>query len=206
MTSHVTRKSAYGQTSEWILGEAVPWQRAMRLFGLCGNVPAAVFVACRWGEKQCVRRTSALFEQELDAPLVLLLLQGEPAVGVQALALQSRLQPGQLPLLLLRAHLHLRQRHLQPPLLLPQRHHLTRTRQRAHANAQVIRCTHQHASHAAHTSKHKSRGANTNTKVTRPRARHVAHLQTRHTAHTSTHESHGARQHESNMEVTRRTH
>lgn len=73
----------------------------------------------------CVwRNTSALLQQELDAPLVLLLLLREPPVPVQLRAVQGVLQPLHQPLLLVQLHLQLGQGQLQLPLLLAQRHHL----------------------------------------------------------------------------------
>lgn len=71
-----------------------------------------------------VRNTSALLQQELDAPLVLLLLLREPPVRVQLRAVQGVFQPLHQPLLLVQLHLQLGQGQLQLALLLAQRHHL----------------------------------------------------------------------------------
>lgn len=68
--------------------------------------------------------TAALLEQQLHVLLVLLLLQGELAIHLQALPLHGHLQPAHQLLLLLQLHLQLREGDVLPVLLLPQRHHL----------------------------------------------------------------------------------
>lgn len=56
---------------------------------------------------------------------MLLLLQGQLAVHLQALPLQGYLQPVDQPLLLLQLHLQLREGNLLLVLLLSERHHLS---------------------------------------------------------------------------------
>lgn len=73
----------------------------------------------------------ALLEQELDVLLVLLLLQGELAVHLQALALHGYLQPVHLLLLLLQLHLQLGESNVLPVLILSQGHHLPRAQEQA---------------------------------------------------------------------------
>lgn len=73
---------------------------------------------------QASRLTPALPEEELHPLLVLLLLQGQLAVHLQALSLQGRLQPVHQPLPLLQLHLQLREGDLLLVLLLPECHHL----------------------------------------------------------------------------------
>lgn len=79
-----------------------------------------------WAERRhSPALTSALLEEQLHILLVLLLLQGQLAVHLQALPLQRHLQPVHQPLLLLQLHLQLREGDLLLVLLLSQCHHLS---------------------------------------------------------------------------------
>lgn len=69
-------------------------------------------------------RTSTLLQQQLHAPLVLLLLLREAAVRVQLCAIQGVLQPLHQPLPLVQLHLQLGQGQLELAFLLAQGHHL----------------------------------------------------------------------------------
>lgn len=69
--------------------------------------------------------TSTLLKEQLYILLVLLLLQGQLAVHLQALPLQGHLQPIHQPLLLLQLHLQLREGNLLLVLLLSECHHLS---------------------------------------------------------------------------------